>query len=479
MRYYILLFLLAGFANSTVAQSTETDITGLWKGTLYNDTTGKFYQYEIGISEEKGRLSGFSHTWFILDDKQYYGVKKVKVKRVKGKIIVEDNGLISNNYPVSPAKGVRQLNMLDLQATDSMMSLTGLFTTNATKEYRPLTGTIILYRKNDFWRSALVPHLKELGLQDELSFVKAAARDEENIFQQQSVMARQEAEKQRLEEDRQANQIKAQQALVKKQAEEKERVIAELTAQQTAATQKAENDLAKQQAAELSAAKKMADAQAETAIALAKKRAEEEKIIKKQTAEKEKLARQLQQQHALEMQKTETALVKKQQQEEKLARQQEREIKDKQEADEKILAKQTAALAKPAAQQPNAMRPNILPAADAGTRETIVQQTVMFSSDSLQIALYDNGEVDGDTVSVIMNGAVIFSKQGLSTNAIKKTIYIPAALDTITLVMYAETLGSIPPNTGLLVVRDGKDLYEIRFSGDLQKNAAIVFRRKK
>ena len=45
--------------------------------------------------------------------------------------------------------------------------------------------------------------------------------------------------------------------------------------------------------------------------------------------------------------------------------------------------------------------------------------------------------------------------------------------------MYAETLGSIPPNTGLLVIRDGQDTYEIRFSGDLQKNAGILLRRRK
>jgi hypothetical protein len=45
--------------------------------------------------------------------------------------------------------------------------------------------------------------------------------------------------------------------------------------------------------------------------------------------------------------------------------------------------------------------------------------------------------------------------------------------------MYAETLGTLPPNTGLLIVYDGSDRYEIRFSGDMQKSAAIVFRRKK
>ena len=42
------------------------------------------------------------------------------------------------------------------------------------------------------------------------------------------------------------------------------------------------------------------------------------------------------------------------------------------------------------------------------------------------LALYDNGEVDGDTVSVLLNGEVIVAKQCLKTAAFKKTIYIPS-----------------------------------------------------
>ena len=45
--------------------------------------------------------------------------------------------------------------------------------------------------------------------------------------------------------------------------------------------------------------------------------------------------------------------------------------------------------------------------------------------------------------------------------------------------MYAENLGRIAPNTGLLIVEDGEEKYQIRFEGDFQKNAAIVFRRKR
>jgi hypothetical protein len=87
--------------------------------------------------------------------------------------------------------------------------------------------------------------------------------------------------------------------------------------------------------------------------------------------------------------------------------------------------------------------------------------------------------VDGDTVSVFLNGEVILSKQGLKASAIKKTIYITPQNEDFTLVLFAENLGKYPPNTGLLVVHDGDDVYNLRFSSDFKTNAGIVFRRKK
>jgi len=78
-----------------------------------------------------------------------------------------------------------------------------------------------------------------------------------------------------------------------------------------------------------------------------------------------------------------------------------------------------------------------------------------------------------------MNGNIIFSKQGLSTRANTKTIQISPTADSVKLVMYAENLGEIPPNTGLLVVMDGVKRYDVRFAADLKSNAAIVLRRRK
>lgn len=107
------------------------------------------------------------------------------------------------------------------------------------------------------------------------------------------------------------------------------------------------------------------------------------------------------------------------------------------------------------------------------------KQVVNFKSDSLVLSLYDNGEIDGDTVSVLLNGELIMARQGLKASAIRKTIYIqPGQNEDFTLVLFAENLGKYPPNTGLLVVHDGDDIYHLRFSSDYEKSAGIVFRRK-
>ena len=122
----------------------------------------------------------------------------------------------------------------------------------------------------------------------------------------------------------------------------------------------------------------------------------------------------------------------------------------------------------------------LLGAADVALRKTEVIRSIDFKADSLTLTLYDNGTVDGDTVSVVLNGEVVIPRQGLSEAAYRKVIYVPRELgDSLLLIMYAENLGSIPPNTGLLIVDDGTDRQEIRFEGDLKKSSAVVLRRRK
>ena len=128
-------------------------------------------------------------------------------------------------------------------------------------------------------------------------------------------------------------------------------------------------------------------------------------------------------------------------------------------------------------------KPVIVPAkaaTDIAKRKIEIIRNVSFKSDSLVLSLYDNGEIDGDTVSIVLNDKVIIAKQRLSTSVINTTVYTSQYPgDSLKLIMYAENLGSIPPNTGLLIIQDGDDRHEIRFEGDLQKNSAIILRRKR
>src|SRR5688500_12490840 len=117
---------------------------------------------------------------------------------------------------------------------------------------------------------------------------------------------------------------------------------------------------------------------------------------------------------------------------------------------------------------------------DVDLRKTEILQSFFFQSDSLTLSLYDNGEIDGDTVSVLLNDKIIIAKKGLSVAAITTTIYIPPASgDSLRLIMYAENLGKFPPNTGLLIIQDKDERYEIRFEGDLKRNSGIILRRKR
>lgn len=113
-------------------------------------------------------------------------------------------------------------------------------------------------------------------------------------------------------------------------------------------------------------------------------------------------------------------------------------------------------------------------------RQQKVLQTFEVASDSLVLSFYDNGVVDGDVISVYANGGRIVSNAKLLEVATKKTIHLNNINgNEIELVLVAETLGEMPPNTGLLVVQDGAKRYEVRFSADLQTNAALLFKKRK
>jgi len=112
-------------------------------------------------------------------------------------------------------------------------------------------------------------------------------------------------------------------------------------------------------------------------------------------------------------------------------------------------------------------------------RANIVQKEIEVASDSIQIDLYDNGDIDGDSVSVFFNDQLLGANLMLSARSIHLTIKLDTTKEYNQLSMFANNLGAIPPNTALMLISDGKNRFEVRLSSSLDKTAAIRIRRKK
>ena len=90
------------------------------------------------------------------------------------------------------------------------------------------------------------------------------------------------------------------------------------------------------------------------------------------------------------------------------------------------------------------------------------------------IDLYDNGQIDGDTVSVYHNNELIVSGAGLSQKPISFKIKVDATQPHHELIMVANNLGSIPPNTSLMIITADNKRSELFISSSEQKNAKLV-----
>ncbi len=111
-------------------------------------------------------------------------------------------------------------------------------------------------------------------------------------------------------------------------------------------------------------------------------------------------------------------------------------------------------------------------------RKNKVLKTIEVETDIINIDLYDNGEVDGDSISLFYNNKLLLSTKKLTTKAIHLSLDIDNQSDVNELVMFAENLGSIPPNTALMIVTDGPNRYEVRITSDLEKSGVIRFIHK-
>ena len=105
-------------------------------------------------------------------------------------------------------------------------------------------------------------------------------------------------------------------------------------------------------------------------------------------------------------------------------------------------------------------------------------KTIYTSAKEIKIQLYDNGDIDGDTITVYHNNELIVSKRRLTDKPITFTINADEGSWEHEFVMVAENLGAIPPNTALMVITAGDKRYELFITSSDKKNAVVVLEYK-
>lgn len=106
-----------------------------------------------------------------------------------------------------------------------------------------------------------------------------------------------------------------------------------------------------------------------------------------------------------------------------------------------------------------------------------VQGTVEVGSPNVTFRLWDSGTVDGDIVSLNVNGQWVV--QNYTLTGTKKDFPVTLNRSGYSyVVLYAHNEGSIPPNTAALSINDGVSEKNIILSADLTTNGAynIVIR---
>jgi hypothetical protein len=123
-------------------------------------------------------------------------------------------------------------------------------------------------------------------------------------------------------------------------------------------------------------------------------------------------------------------------------------------------------------------RPAVIPQ-QTRNRENATARVIDVRNEEILIKLYDNGEIDDDTISVYLDDKLVLASKRLSASPIELKVKLDADHPEHVVVMVAENMGRIPPNTSLMIVWDGEKRYEVQITSTEQRNAMVRFRYRK
>jgi hypothetical protein len=106
-------------------------------------------------------------------------------------------------------------------------------------------------------------------------------------------------------------------------------------------------------------------------------------------------------------------------------------------------------------------------------RKKVFAAQIPVSGDFVELHFYDNGQVDGDSISLFLNDKLIFEHIRLTDKAYSIKLSVRELDSSNELIMVAENLGSIPPNTAYMVATVVDKTYEVRLESTEGSSAVV------
>ena len=111
-------------------------------------------------------------------------------------------------------------------------------------------------------------------------------------------------------------------------------------------------------------------------------------------------------------------------------------------------------------------------------REKIIATDIPITGDSIELSFYDNAEIDGDSISLFLNNKLIFQHIRLTDAAYTIKLPVNELNENNELVMVAENLGTIPPNTSYMLAIVDNKRYEAMLKSTEESSAVIKLTKR-
>lgn len=108
------------------------------------------------------------------------------------------------------------------------------------------------------------------------------------------------------------------------------------------------------------------------------------------------------------------------------------------------------------------------------SRSRTLMKAIPLQTPVIKVEIWDNGVIDGDNISVYFNKELVVNRKRISAQPIVLELTAIAGQEN-ELIMYANNLGDIPPNTAMMRVYANGKQYEVEMSSDEHSNGIIRF----